>query len=330
MIVFNKKTVLENIKKNKRLIIITFISFLTVGILAGTISSIHYSKKIEKYSAEKVPYVNLESINKDEKYYYNAILEIDSLYYYLQTYVLYFDTVNMNVENKEKIDSLGDEISQNKDIAKLKKTFYENPLIAFGNKAAAIKFYNDLIDEVKEEKNSYENQLEILRSGNYSSEYKDTKQLKWSISVKNLEKKINDLEKVVKKSQSMDSQYLANIAADMDSTLQIESQKLNLIVKHFNKTMAEIAESEQYEIIYNKHLSYENYKINLTSEMEEAELLSDKKDNAVIYAKSVEGLDIGKERFYAYVTFFLLCGVVISTLVGMFYKKENAGNNEEK
>ena len=52
--------------------------------------------------------------------------------------------------------------------------------------------------------------------------------------------------------------------------------------------------------------------------MSEEDIMNNRKNNAIIYAKSVAGLDMPQERFYTYITFFSIFGIAISFLYGAF------------
>ena len=121
---------------------------------------------------------------------------------------------------------------------------------------------------------------------------------------------------------------IKEVAETADEILMENSEKINCIIDDFNECINDIAENEQYNIIYNKRLINDYFEAaGFSNEIEQEDILKNKLDSAIVYAKSVAGLDMGKERFFATLTFFLIFGIVISALIGGFYMKESNKND---
>ena len=60
--------------------------------------------------------------------------------------------------------------------------------------------------------------------------------------------------------------------------------------------------------------------------MSEEDIMNNRKNNAIIYAKSVAGLDMPQERFYTYITFFSIFGIVVSFLYGALVNADRRKN----
>lgn len=58
----------------------------------------------------------------------------------------------------------------------------------------------------------------------------------------------------------------------------------------------------------------------VTGELSEEDIMNNRRNSAVIYAKSIAGLDMAKERVFSFLTFFMLFGVTVAFLYGFFYK----------
>ncbi|MFQ7102127.1 MAG: hypothetical protein ACLRQA_03715, partial [Anaerovoracaceae bacterium] len=123
---------------------------------------------------------------------------------------------------------------------------------------------------------------------------------------------------IIRNSTQEDIEETAEAA---DEVLKENVTTINTIIDDFNETLSEIAETDNYEIIYNKRLIndyFENAGFN--GELEQEDILNDQLGRAIIYAKSIAGLDISAERFFATITFFILFGVVFSVIIGAMRK----------
>ena len=58
------------------------------------------------------------------------------------------------------------------------------------------------------------------------------------------------------------------------------------------------------------------------SEFTDEQIMNNTVNNAIIYAKSIEGLDVPKERFFSSIMFFALFGFVLAVFVGVIYKRK--------
>ena len=114
-----------------------------------------------------------------------------------------------------------------------------------------------------------------------------------------------------------DEKTKTNENIKMDDLLEQSSSDLNQLVREFNTVIEYLELNEQYDIIYNKYLMKQYItSVGIDEDLPLEKVMANSKNNAIIYAKSVAGLDNGKERFFAIVTFFALFGIVVSILWG--------------
>lgn len=262
--------------------------------------------------------------NTDPEYYEDAFNLIKSKNDYLNAYLMYFERVNLTQDSREKLNTVYEDLQAcHEDISEAVE-FYNDTCLAGGNsKTAAKALYEEDLQEIQEKLDYQDTLIDEIVSGKYSDEYKVQKQNE----IANVKAELNEekqlAEEKIAELETMSSSQLAANNGEADVILQKNAEALNNVITEFNTVLAEIAETENYEIIYNKRL-LEKYEAaaGLNGQMNESDIMNDKKGQAIIYAKSIQGLDVKQERFFAAFTFFILFGVVISVLTGAFYRKK--------
>lgn len=314
-----------NMKKNYKLMILILSAFIIIGIITGLISAHLYNaeKTISVKQVEK--HVDLEKLEKNEAYYYNAFLTLKEKNDYIQAYLEYFTQVNLSSESRVELDKIEEKIfdyQQHFEEAKL--FFYKNAPAYVDKIDLTIKFYEekkDSLEYLKEERN---NELNEINAGNYTENYKDVQQKDISEDIAKIQKNIDMFNNHINILRNSEPSEISKNSKEADLLLYENCNELNNIIDDFNDVMKNVAEKENYEIIYNKRLlkEYSDY-AGFNNELEQEDILNNQKEQAVIYAKSIAGLDQKNERFFATLTFFILCGIVISIVVGAVYAHSN-------
>lgn len=317
----------SNVRKNYKLVLIIIIVCVVIGIICGIISAKLYNPNDEVKISQLQEHIDLSYIEKDGEYYYNAFFELKEKNDYVQAYLKYFEQVDISNESRFELASVEEEILNYQDDFEKAEDFYKGyaPVI-FQYKDAAITFYNEKIEQLDKEESNLEQKLDDIIGGKYTIDYKQAQQDAISSDILIIENNIevfnNQIDVISKASQNK----IEEIASEADKVLSKNINVLNKIIDRFNTTLEVIAEKENYEIVYNKRLINEYFEnAGFNGQIEQEDILEDRLGRAVIYAKSIAGLDIPSERFFATVTFFALFGVVLAFVVGAVYvptKKE--------
>ena len=317
----------SNIRKNYKLVLIIIIVCVIIGIICGIISAKLYNPNDEVKISQLQEHIDLSYIEKDGEYYYNAFFELKEKNDYVQAYLKYFEQVDISNESRSVLASVEEEILNYQDDFEKAEDFYkEYAPVIFQYKDAAITFYNEKIEQLDKEESNLEQKLDDIIGGKYTIDYKQAQQDAISSDILTIENNIevfnNQIDVISKASQNK----IEEIASEADKVLSKNINVSNKIIDRFNTTLEVIAEKENYEIVYNKRLINEYFEnAGFNGQIEQEDILEDRLGRAVIYAKSIAGLDIPSERFFATVTFFALFGVVLAFVVGAVYvptKKE--------
>lgn len=311
-----------NIKKNYKLIIIIIVICMCIGIICGLISAKSYSPKDEVQVTQLQEHVDLNSIEKDGGYYYNAFFDLKEKNDYIQAYLRYFEQVDISNESRSLLEEVEKSLSEYQERYDDAREFYEeNAPVIFEKKEDTVEFYNEKIDDLEKNKKDNESKLQEVVNGNYTSDYKQSQQDNIASDISNLQNDIDMYNQQVSIIENSSQAEIEATAAAADSILQENCEQLNSIIDNFNDVLGSLAENENYEIIYNKRLINDYFEAaGFNGEMEQEDILEDRLGRAVIYARSIAGLDLRNERFFATFTFFLLFGIVLGVIVGSVYK----------
>lgn len=304
----------KNIKKNKRGMLIIFLGILLGGAVCGYIDV--RSFKQEPYTAEDtiVQKADLRHLKKDETYYYMAYKELKEKSYGLNVYIQYLKQVRLRAENMKKVSELEvAAIEEQKKFAELQEFYSSGKPIIFDDSDAAEQFIRQKLDTAELGWDTAQKRLEEFGE---RAEKKD-KNLKIYA-----EQEIRTWEDYLTKIETLDLNELQKTNSKMDMLLEEEMESINALVERFNSLIADIEAEEQYEVVYNPYLlrGYCNMG-DMEGELYK-EALTVNKNNAVIYARSIAGVDSREERFYAVLTFSVLLGTVFSLLYGILKDQE--------
>ncbi len=320
-------SILKNLKKNIKLSLIVFILCIVIGCIVGVINAKAYGPR-EDIKKESVENLSLSEISQNESYYYNAFWSLKSKSDYLNAYLQYLEQVTLEEESRESLWKVQEQLSQYDDMLNSTILFFEENPITFNNMIEeTISFYkekNKILKSYQEEKR---NKLDEVIKGNYTADYKASQQEKLCSDIERSDRNITVLNNIIQMLKDASYDEINYNTKKANETLAINYDKINEIIDAFNETMSEISDHESYEIIYNNRLlnEYED-EAGISNDIEKEDILVNQKDKAIIYAKSIEGLDIRKERFFATLTFFILFGLIVSVIIGAIYtpKKGNS------
>ena len=312
----NVERITENLKKNALRSIMILVICSLVGVIYGSIQKASYKERDEiVFSGEEE--VSLSGIEHDEQYYYNAFDMIKAEADCLDLYYRYFQNVNMSSESRDKLTEAKN--TYNKFYAKYcdsENFFWDTPLAA-EKKNETIGFYEYKIEELETKKTiTSERYLKGIDSGSLSAA--DMQRLESVLAY--IDIYIERLESLCGEIEDSPEEVIKNSNAEADIILEENVRSINENIRIFNELMREISSSENYNILINKYIfTDQNDTFGLLRLSEDETLLNNRLNSAIVYAKSVEGMDIGIERMYATITFFVLLGVILSVSYGAFH-----------
>ena len=311
------KDIKSNLKKNVKIMVIILSICMIMGCIIGVVDASHYSPI--KYSNMQMQRgLNLNEIKRDGAYYYNAFMSLKEQVAYLNAYVECLERIEFSEESKEIIAAFTDTMSGYQKTYNAAINFYYNeaPYIP-EEKNNTLKFYEDSIKELERNKEKQEIKLE------YEKKNRDAI-VDYIVKIQERIELFQEHHNLV---QSRSDDVAEVIANEADNILNINYQEINNIITTFNSSISAIEKNDCYEIEYCKRFFYD-YTVEtdllITGALKKEIVLNDKKGQAIIYAKSIEGVDIIEERFIAIFMFFTLFGAVISLLIGGFF------NNADK
>jgi hypothetical protein len=318
-----------NVKKNHKIVVIVLILSIILGVGFGIINAKVYQPEKKTDVSMLQQHFDTTKFQKDEEYYFKSFFDLKRKHDYISAYLQYFEQVDISNESRARLYSISNELTAYQNTFEEAKEFYaENAPVVFSKADAAVVFYEDKIKELTKDKELKDDELNEIVNGRYTKDYKEGAQKRLSYEISTLQNDIDIYENhksIISKSSEAEIKEVAETA---DEILMENSEKINCIIDDFNECINDIAENEQYNIIYNKRLINDYFEAaGFSNEIEQEDILKNKLDSAIVYAKSVAGLDMGKERFFATLTFFLIFGIVISALIGGFYMKESNKND---
>lgn len=314
IIEIKKEDLKKNIKNNKSIIICIILLSVLLGCCVGGIDIKNYSIN-NTTTAQPQEELQLNNIEKNGGYYYNAFMNLKEKNAYLIAYLECLDRINLSENSKNIVDDLVDEIDLFQTSYKDAENFFlDEAPFSFTEKEQTLSFYDKKINELER----YYSQKSPEKV-NGSEDKSANKEL-----LKRIDAQIEILNEHVSIITVRDKNVSDKISGEADRVLESNYQKINSIIDHFNKKMDEIQKNDNYEIEYCKRFFYD-YDVEteamVTGSIQKEIVLGESKDQALIYAKSVEGIDVKKERFLAIVSFFMLFGIVVAIIIGALYQK---------
>ena len=327
VIEISKKTIHENLKNNIKYMGVIIVLNIALGIIVGTFNAILYNPQQNINITALESELDLSLIDQDEAYFFNAFFKLKQKSQYLNAYLDYFTQVQLTSDSREKLNEVESELDlyDSERLSDAIRFYKNNPLALENQVESTICFYDDRIEIISDDKNNVYKKLNDVIEKNYTEDYKNEEQKKIESKIESLDNEIglyNNISNLLKTTDANTIQEKSVAAVEL---LKVNYSELNEIIQNFNKTLKDISESENYEIIYNKRLisKYEKEtNMKFYSEFTDKQIMNNTVNNAIIYAKSIEGLDVPKERFFSSIMFFALLGVVLAVFVGAIYKRK--------
>lgn len=313
----------RNLKNNIKGMIIVFAVIFLTGLCAGIVQNMNYGQ--QKYTLDDtvVEKVDFSDFVEDEKYYYNAFCEVKSKYNALNAYALYLQQVDLGSESVNKLALFSETLSQFKQehYDRIINFYTYNTPIVYDDLDKAEKFIKDNIGQNERKVETGDKTIERLNSHSFSKIFIESSEAKELEKIQAAENEIEFWERQLNMIHTTDLDEIEKINKNMDQLLQNVEMELDSLVSSFNDFISDIEEHEQYDIIYNKYLLKSYLSVaGVTGELSEEDIMNNRRNSAVIYAKSIAGLDVEKERVFAFLTFFMLVGVTVAILYGAFYR----------
>lgn len=310
----------NNIKMNKKYMAFMFCACLFIGIIIGIINGKNYEQPRYELDDTIVQKICLDDLVKDESYYYEAIKEFSGKYSALNAYVMYLKQVALSNDNLEKLERFESKIEEYKQsYTLLNKTYREEAPIICRKMEDTKEYIESHITSIQEQITSLDNRILTLKDTSFTENFVTISENSLLSAKSSLKNELAMWENQLRILQDINISELEKKNTGMDLLLLDSLDKFNGLIDEFNDYIKMIEAEENYDIVYNKYLlkSYLE-EAGITGQMSEEDIMNNRKNNAIIYAKSVAGLDVPQERFYTYITFFSIFGITISFLYGAF------------
>lgn len=324
VIEFDIRTIAGNLKRNARTALLLFLICVLVGAAFGFYQYRTYREKPRMSFAGEED-LSISDIAQDEEYYFNAFDRIQREATCLDLYYRYFQNVNLSKANRDSLSEAKTDYNAFYENYMEASSYYWNTPLSAVDKAGTISFYELKTEQLKDIKDSAERELaeDENLNANEKGQYENQKE--------QAEDTIRKLEELIDRLSAATDEDIAANNKRADKMLNENIENINSNIKLFNKLMQQIAESENYYILDNDYIfTNQSSSFGLLKQMDDLYFLNNRLNKAIIYAKSVEGLDSGKERMFAIITFFMLFGLVVSVTYGAFHtpkesRKEKKG-----
>lgn len=320
---YSMRDLIDNFQNNLRRTGIIFIILLIVSVSVSFGLSRMYTETDIDRDDTKVPFISLQQFKNDETFFYKTNFELKKMTDALNAYVEYLFQVDLNGANREKLVDFQNELYVNQDFFDEVIGYYNhNTPIYIENLEAAEGFVAQHIYELEDAIARIDKKMEEYNEYTFASKSYISEKQKDLLSQKSMyEEELSVWDRQKQNLQERDDEEVSFVNRQMEELLEQGVEIYNNLVEEFNQMIVSF-EDEQYDIIYNPYI-LDTYRsiAGLTSEFEEEEIMNVNKNSALIYAKSVAGLDSREERFFSYLTFGVLFSVVISALYGMFIKR---------
>lgn len=321
VIVLSTKDIKVNFAKNRKKMLYIFLVFLILGVLAGVCYGYGYMQDQYTLDDTTVDFVDFHSIEQKEDYYYSALNELKEKKLSLDSYIQYFGQVDMSAESTMKIKEFQKELSTFSNLYNETWNFWWNSSsVDYDTEQKRNSFFETRIEECESKINAANQMITEAHNNSFTRPFvkvTESTALDSILSAKN-EQKVWE-----KKKKLVDDSDIVKIEEDnvhLEKLLKNSSDELNELVTVFNEIVKYMEEKEQYDIVYNKYLMKQYIAaVGMSDELPLEQVMANSKNNAIVYARSISGLDSTKERFFAMLTFFSLFGIAVSILWGGGY-----------
>ncbi len=320
-IIISKATLLGNMKNNIKKMCGIVICGCLIGCIVGCIYVQLYSPSQMAKQTESFDSITLSQINMNEEYYFNAFYQLKQNDMFLNAYLQYLSQVDLSHESKAKLNKTADAVyNYEEDGLNEAIDFYQkNPLFVEGFSEETIEFYKNKIHELE---TYQEDQKEILKNAEIEhaslSNKKDQNRAEELVLIEQEISVYSSIQDEIR--LHTNEPYLYQKKAN--EVLEINYEKMNGLINEFNETLDYISRNDGYEISFNKVIlnGYtQNGPKRFCYKLNDDDIMDNTINRAIIYAKSIEGIDSSKEIFFATITFFFLFSIGVAFCVGSFH-----------
>lgn len=311
------ESVAKNIRKNKREMLFIFVGILLGGAVCGYIDYQTYEQEVYTVEDTIVQKADLEHLKKDETYYYQAFMELKEKSCGLNAYIQYLKQVNLSGQNMKKVSELETAaLEEQKKFAEIQEFYVSEKPIIFDDLEAVRGFAKRKLETGKRKKENAETAIQEVEKS-FTKNFQQEEQ-KRALRLKiYASEEVGIWEDYLEKMEDLDLYELQKTNSKMDLLLEEEVKSINALVERFNNLIADIEREEQYEVVYNLQMLREYCNMaGIVGELCKEDAVEVKKDEALIYARSIAGLDSQEERVCSILTFSALLGVAFSLLYG--------------
>lgn len=303
------KTVAKNYK-NKILVILG--GFILIGIVAGFIEMFENSNNESNapYSFSKIA---LEEIDdSDGGYLQRAIFALKRKRTELTTATSYYSLLDISQTSKKELMQINDKLDELK-FSDLRDRLYDSPSAKDGDMALELDYLKERKENLEKSVQQNQEKIDFKKKSVLSQQLKDKE-------IKQLENKIYYTEKEL---QEIDISInkLATVSAgeasrnyDEERAMSFElADELNAIIDEYNSLIKKFAKTENYDLIMNEYI-FDNKaeQLKLDQPLDDSDIFINKKQSALAYALSIEGLNSNFEEFLSIVLFCLFTGIAVA------------------
>lgn len=322
--ILDKESIQSNIKQNWKKSIVVFVVFVIVGAICGYVQSSTYHEQKDRSIVFQENTIDLSDVAVDENYYENALRNYIFKETFLDIYLNRYEQLELNQDDQERVEQLKENVEnyKNGDYKVLVKYYQENVPVIVDFIPERLKYLNSKKQSLNEKNNQLEMELNEVTSIKYNRYYKGDKEDEiFQKRVKNKEE-IEFVNYQIKYLNDVSSSTMQLKCSEFDKMLVENKGEINDLIAKFNELNSILAVNEQYSLQRNDMLyNYYQKNISLSTEVSQSAIDSAYKKDTIVYATSIAGKDSKREIFSAYLTFVLLIGIVVSTLVAICYRR---------
>lgn len=323
-ITITRETICNNLKNNYKAAVIIFALCLIIGVVTGAYQARSYEPESFVVNVDINSPVYLTDYPESEHQIYDLYNSIKTNADCLETYYQYLMHISVSEESRVIIEQAADDYNDfyYRDILEFTDSFTDAPAAAEGYLLETKDYYRQKAEDYDEFIESDTLRLEDVLNGAYSQNYKETFQGRIEPSIARNRKVSESLKKIASGLEGLSDSELQKNREAFYNQAEYLSKRVNEEGAILDELLRDLASKENYELMYNKYLLPDAAFGDINEEV-----MSDRLGEAILYARSVEGIDKKKERFCASVLFFVMFGVTISILFGALHEKKPKNNS---
>ena len=326
-VVVDWQMIRNNLKSNwKRGSLLLFICILC-GLLVGLYQYQTYSPEKLTINDDLNQPIVLSDYPQGASQNYDIFHTIKTNADNIEVYYHYLMQISTSEESRIKIEDAFEAYDSfySDEISKFLDSFKENPSAPQGFEDATIDYYERQAEKCLDGVRDEENRLKDVIEGSYTNDYKESFQSRVELSIARQKSKAKTFKEIADKLRNMNSIEMQKNREDFSNDAAKLAERINTEGDNIDELLCEISKNDGYELIYNKYLLPDAAFGDINEEY-----TSDRLGEAIIYARSVEGVDNRAERFWATMLFFVIFGITIAFLYGALYESKAARKTQKE